>query len=189
MACNRQSVPVYPSVIALSVLNSWKEISSYVGRAVRTIQRWEAECSFPVHRPMGRDRTGVVAFPAEINEWMEHTPIRDDTWPPEKHPVSSSLAVSAKNRGQLTTVTKSVLNKVTPPTAIIGAGNLQRTGERHAKAKLIGKLNTEVTAILICSQQALEMAGLPSCVASKLKTVYESAKKMRSHLNTGCVTF
>ena len=184
MACNSQYVPVYPQVIALSVLNSWKEISSYVGRAVRTVQRWEAECSFPVHRPMGRDRTGVVAFPTEINEWMQHTPIRDDIWPPQKHTVSSSLAVSAKNTETAPAITKSVLNKVTPATAIIGAGNLQRTGEEHVKANLLGKLNTEVTAILICSQQALEVAGLPSGVVSKLKTVYESAKKMRSHLHT-----
>ena len=36
-----------------SVLNSWKEIASYLGRSVRTVQRWEREFGLPVHRPAG----------------------------------------------------------------------------------------------------------------------------------------
>jgi predicted DNA-binding transcriptional regulator AlpA len=180
MACDSQYVPVHPPVVALSVLNSWKAISSYVGRAVRTIQRWEAECEFPVHRPMGRDRTGVIAFPSEINEWMQHTPIRDDTRPPKKHIASSSSSTVAgmkNSKWQQAAATKTA-------TVMIGAGNLQHSGQEYPKAKLIAQLNTEVTAILLYSQQVLEMEGLPSGAASKLKSVHESARKIRSHLDT-----
>jgi excisionase family DNA binding protein len=51
------------------VLTSWKEIASYLGKGVRTVQRWEAELELPVHRP-GNDRHIVLAFPAELDAWV-----------------------------------------------------------------------------------------------------------------------
>lgn len=50
------------------VLTSWKEIAAYLGKGVRTVQRWEAEMDLPVRRP-GADRHIVLAFPAELDEW------------------------------------------------------------------------------------------------------------------------
>jgi phage terminase Nu1 subunit (DNA packaging protein) len=52
------------------VLNSWKEISQYMGRSVRTLQRWE-RFGLPVHRPSGKDRSSVYALPHELNRWLE----------------------------------------------------------------------------------------------------------------------
>lgn len=52
------------------VLHSWKEIASYVGRGMRTVQRWEAECGMPVHRPRGKSRSAVLAFADEIDKWL-----------------------------------------------------------------------------------------------------------------------
>jgi hypothetical protein len=52
------------------LLNGWKEISTYIGRAIRTAQRWEAEWGLPVIRPAGHDRTSVVARPADIDAWL-----------------------------------------------------------------------------------------------------------------------
>jgi hypothetical protein len=51
-------------------LNGWKEIGSYLGRVVRTAQRWEAQLGMPVHRPAKRKRTAVVAFPNELDTWL-----------------------------------------------------------------------------------------------------------------------
>lgn len=53
------------------ILNSWKEISSYLGRGIRTVQRWEASFGMPVHRPAGKDRSAVVAFSAELDAWLQ----------------------------------------------------------------------------------------------------------------------
>ncbi|HWR17749.1 MAG TPA: hypothetical protein VN577_23165 [Terriglobales bacterium] len=50
------------------VLTSWKEIASYMGKGVRTVQRWEQELGLPVRRP-GEDRHIVLAFPAELEQW------------------------------------------------------------------------------------------------------------------------
>ena len=50
------------------VLTSWKEIASYMGKGVRTVQRWEAEMDLPVRRPAA-DRHIVLAFPTELDAW------------------------------------------------------------------------------------------------------------------------
>ncbi len=51
-------------------LNSWKEIAVYVGRGVRTVQRWERELGLPVRRPHKHLRSPVIAIPAELDEWL-----------------------------------------------------------------------------------------------------------------------
>jgi len=50
-------------------LNGWKEIATFLGKGVRTAQRWESELDLPVHR-VGRDGGEiVVAFKSEISAW------------------------------------------------------------------------------------------------------------------------
>ena len=61
----------------LTVLNSWKEISDYLGRSVRTVQRWESELKLPIHRPRGSKRSAVMAIPAELAEWLKRTPVHE----------------------------------------------------------------------------------------------------------------
>jgi CheY-like chemotaxis protein/predicted DNA-binding transcriptional regulator AlpA len=56
-------------------LNSWKEVAQYVGRSERTIQRWEREFGFPVHRPAGKLRSSVIAVASEIDEWIMNSPV------------------------------------------------------------------------------------------------------------------
>lgn len=57
------------------ILNSWKEIASYMGRGVRTVQRWERHFHLPVHRPSGQPRSAVLAFSDEIACWLSTTPV------------------------------------------------------------------------------------------------------------------
>jgi CheY-like chemotaxis protein/predicted DNA-binding transcriptional regulator AlpA len=65
-------------------LNSWKEVAQFVGRSERTIQRWERDLGFPVHRPAGRSRGSVIALRTEIQEWIEKTPITHIVKEPRK---------------------------------------------------------------------------------------------------------
>jgi CheY-like chemotaxis protein len=58
------------------LLNSWKEVAQYLGRGVRTVQRWERELGLPVHRPNGRDRSATLALASELDEWLRGTPVR-----------------------------------------------------------------------------------------------------------------
>lgn len=57
------------------ILNSWKEIAQYLGRGVRTVQRWEAELGLPVRRPRGKRRSAVIAVTGELDRWMQHRPL------------------------------------------------------------------------------------------------------------------
>lgn len=56
------------------VLNSWKEIAAYLGRGVRTVQRYECELRLPVRRPHGRSRSAVIALSDELDSWLRHAP-------------------------------------------------------------------------------------------------------------------
>ena len=50
-------------------LESWKEIAGYLGRDVRTAQRWERRDGLPVHRLQHRTRGSVFAYPMELEAW------------------------------------------------------------------------------------------------------------------------
>jgi hypothetical protein len=56
--------------VSRQILNGWKEISSYINRSVRTVQRWEARLELPVYRPALKDRSAVMAFSDELDRWI-----------------------------------------------------------------------------------------------------------------------
>ncbi len=78
------------------LLNSWKEIAEYVGRGVRTVQRWERELGLPVRRPRNHLRSPVIAIPSEIDEWLRrggpHRNLNGTT-----RPATAELVRRAKN--------------------------------------------------------------------------------------------
>lgn len=62
-------------------LESWKEIAAYLGRSVRTVQRWEKENRLPVHRVPGEGLERVCALADELEHWM-HSDRPPDAGPP-----------------------------------------------------------------------------------------------------------
>lgn len=51
-------------------LDGWKEIAAYVGRGVRTVQRWEHDHGLPIRRiRVGRGET-ITAHTAELDAWI-----------------------------------------------------------------------------------------------------------------------
>jgi len=52
------------------MLNSWKEVALYLGRGVRTVQRWELDLGLPVRRPRGKSRSAVIALKPELDHWL-----------------------------------------------------------------------------------------------------------------------
>lgn len=54
-------------------LDYWQEIAKYLGREVRTVQRWEREKNLPVRRLSGEgedNQPRVFAFKSEIDAWL-----------------------------------------------------------------------------------------------------------------------
>jgi len=58
-------------------LNGWKEIARYLGKGVRTVQRWEKQLGLPVRRLGGEGGEIVFAYRSEISRWSEDCPGRD----------------------------------------------------------------------------------------------------------------
>ncbi len=54
------------------ILSTWKEISSYLDRNIRTCQRWEKEMGLPVFRMEDSIRASVFAYRDEIDEWLHN---------------------------------------------------------------------------------------------------------------------
>ena len=59
-------------------LDSWGEIASYLGREVRTVQRWERTEGLPVHRHEHKKKSTVYAYAGELNEWIKNRQPKDD---------------------------------------------------------------------------------------------------------------
>ena len=53
----------------LDRLDSWKEISAYLGRSVRTVRRWEESEGLPVHRHMHQSLGSIYAYKSELDGW------------------------------------------------------------------------------------------------------------------------
>lgn len=51
-----------------AVLTGWKEIAGYLGRGVRTVQRYEVLFGLPVRRTT---KASVIAFPHELDRWLK----------------------------------------------------------------------------------------------------------------------
>ncbi len=51
-------------------LDSWKEIAAYLGRDVRTVQRWERGRRLVVHRVPGGTKARVYGLKSELDAWL-----------------------------------------------------------------------------------------------------------------------
>jgi hypothetical protein len=71
-----RAVPHQSSIMVVNteVLNSWKEVATYLGRGVRTVQRWERELGLPIRRPRGKSRSPIIAFRPELDRWLRSAP-------------------------------------------------------------------------------------------------------------------
>jgi hypothetical protein len=83
-------------------LNGWKEIAAYVGKSVRSVQRWETTLGLPVHRIRTPEGQIVYAGRAEIDQWRRNldappTPEPEDPRDPESMP---DLLVPASSAGR-----------------------------------------------------------------------------------------
>ncbi len=88
-------------------LTSWNEIATYMGKSVRTVQRWERELGLPVRR--GIEQYSVVAVRSELDAWLSRLPLSHPNPPGGVGGVStehrqdiSKLSEQRTRLGQLT---------------------------------------------------------------------------------------
>lgn len=80
-------------------LTGWKEIATYLGKGVRTVQRYEREMGLPVRRPAGKSRAAVIATKAELDAWVIASPFRDDY--SLLRPAAEQSPLTAEIRGRV----------------------------------------------------------------------------------------
>ena len=57
-------------------LESWKEIATYPGRNVTTVQCWERQQGMPVHRHLHHKRGSVYALSSKLDAWRQGRKLR-----------------------------------------------------------------------------------------------------------------
>ncbi|HUC52591.1 MAG TPA: tetratricopeptide repeat protein [Candidatus Cybelea sp.] len=93
-------------------LDSWGEIASYLGREVRTVQRWEGTEGLPVRRHEHKKKSTVYAYASELDAWIKNRQPKDD-------PVADDVFARQQEQQQEVSGTDSpvdvVVHPVVPP--------------------------------------------------------------------------
>jgi hypothetical protein len=116
-------------------LDTWKEIACYLNRNVRTVQRWEAVESMPVHRHLHAKSGSVHAFMSELEAWRKK---RSYCGPYGSGQTRSSLrpdkgSMINKEQALLRTVLEAILVQLTTQTTSVRKG-VPRPRRRVAKS-------------------------------------------------------
>ena len=69
-------------------LESWKEISAYLNRSVRTLHRWEKDEGLPVHRQLHKELGSVFAYKSELDAWSRARSVRTEIRENRQEPSS-----------------------------------------------------------------------------------------------------
>jgi TolB-like protein/Tfp pilus assembly protein PilF len=74
-------------------LESWKDIAAYLGRDVRTVQRWEKKEGLPVHRHQHEKQGSVYAYRAELDSWYtaSESKVANEPKPDESDEITDNL--------------------------------------------------------------------------------------------------
>jgi tetratricopeptide (TPR) repeat protein len=51
-------------------LEGWKSVAGYLGRDIRTVQRWERREGLPVHRHEHHKQASAYAYRSELDDWL-----------------------------------------------------------------------------------------------------------------------
>jgi tetratricopeptide (TPR) repeat protein len=141
-------------------LDGWKDIATYLGKAERTVKRWEADRGLPIHRVPGGGRASVYAYGVELDEWLKSSNIaepesaeaRDAGEPPNRSGMSdTATASSALGEGASPT-----------PSGLLGPSN-QSDSSRYIplSSKRSWVFAFGVLLIVALSAFALRTSGVP----------------------------
>lgn len=85
------------------ILSGWKEIAAYLGRGVRTVQRYEHQLGLPTRRISGHRSGSVLATKSDLDSWVNSRPIvqSSDTQQTAQVHLGSALENSLRERSRL----------------------------------------------------------------------------------------
>lgn len=85
------------------ILTGWKEIARYLGRGVRTVQRYEHQLGLPARRTNGNGGGSVLATKSDLDSWARSRPTMRsfDAQQAGQVPLVSALENSPRERSRL----------------------------------------------------------------------------------------
>jgi len=169
------------------VLESWKEIASYLHRSVATCQRWEIELGLPVHRLDGTPKARVFAYPEEIDRWkvekLHHAGSDQEALaepPHHKYRRAILLAGALASLAVLTSLAWKLLSEKTVPSP--GGGKPSASGADAAAGPVVPRREVDLGRITTHSPEALR-SYIAGCQLLLWPSGSEGWRKARAHLN------
>jgi hypothetical protein len=83
------------------VFSGWKDVANYLGKSVRTVQRYERELGLPIRRPVAKATIAVIATKAELDAWISASPLRHSEVTGNKSGMLKEFRMHVKELHQL----------------------------------------------------------------------------------------
>ncbi len=122
------------------ILNGWKAIADYMGRGVRTVQRWELQLGLPVIRPRKHSRSPVCAKSEEIDAWMRKPRAESIAVGSQWAEIGSKLRTSLENHRTLRKEHRHLISDLAETRKQL-RGKIRRAGNTHTRPAISIKLS------------------------------------------------
>jgi hypothetical protein len=93
--------PLSGRVRSRAFLTGWKEIGEYLGKGIRTVQRWEQCQGLPVRRSGEGRKATALAIPEELDAWVQNQKLRSGSDVSVDQTIKALRAENAKLRLQV----------------------------------------------------------------------------------------
>ena len=116
------------------VFSWWKDVANYLGKSVRTVQRYERELGLPIRRPTPKATVAVIATKAELDAWISASPLRRSEFTPNNSGMLKEFRTHVKELNQLRHETAQLRQAVNASLALLRM-NLQLAISREGRIR------------------------------------------------------
>jgi len=116
------------------VFSGWKDVANYLGKSVRTVQRYERELGLPIRRPVANATIAVIATKAELDAWISASPLRRSEVTGNNSGILKEFRMHVKELHQLRHETAQLRQAVNASLAVLRM-NLQLAVSRNGRVK------------------------------------------------------
>lgn len=105
----------HPRPDSSAILTTWKDVARYMGKGVRTVQRWERDFGLPVRRPArSTQKRAILALAPDLDAWVALKCSRRQAPPPghSSRSMQHSLREQMEASIALRTANRMLLNEL-----------------------------------------------------------------------------
>jgi len=160
------------------MLSGWKDIANYLGKGIRTVQRYERELGLPVRRLPGHSIGSVIALKSDLDSWVRSSATAQELI--NRSQKAINVAQDSLNLTQ-DSLNKEALGVTDHLVSEITKGLQERTDLQAQMTELRKELRMSVSKIrenlLKLRQQVNEMRRRQDVMASVIKSASGKHRK------------